>query len=422
MAPDNPHPKRIAFFGNFGAQNMGNEYTLQAMIHNVRLRMPAAELSCICSDPEDTSARHRIPAALISYRYSREFRSRSQRAKSNPVIRTLRRLFVRLPREAIDLIRAYRTLEGITMLVMPGTGMLGDFGIGPLDLHYEILRWSVLAKLRGVKLMFVSVGAGPIAHPLSRWIVKRAISLADYRSYRDTFSKAYLKDIGFDTSRDRVYPDLAFSLPQASRPARKRSGRVVGVGLMDYYGTRASPRHGEEAYLDYLNKVTAFVSWLIGRDYEVHLLIGDASYDTRCRSDLLRMLRESGVAPRAGQIVDVPLASVEDLIEEIAQTDSVVATRFHTVLLGLMLDKPVLALSYHQKIASLMDAMGLSQYCHDVDRAQAAQLMEQFGELQRNSTVIASLVSRKASECRRALDEQYEQLFGSPQRAIPGVQ
>src|SRR5260370_22031622 len=93
--------------------------------------------------------------------------------------------------------KAVATLRNVNMLVMTGTGMLGDFGIGPLGLHYQILKRSIVAKLRGARLLFVSVGAGPIAHPLSRWIVKRAISLADYRSYRDPFSKEYLARIGF---------------------------------------------------------------------------------------------------------------------------------------------------------------------------------------------------------------------------------
>jgi len=49
-----------------------------------------------------------------------------------------------------------------------------------------------------------------------------AISLADYRSYRDDFSKDYLARIGFDTRNDFVYPDLAFSLKPEVRGSRSR--------------------------------------------------------------------------------------------------------------------------------------------------------------------------------------------------------
>jgi polysaccharide pyruvyl transferase WcaK-like protein len=97
-------------------------------------------------------------------------------------------------------------------LVMTGTGNPGRLRHRPFDLHYEILKWSIVAKLRGCKLLFVSVGAGPIAHSLSRLIVKSALSLADYRSYRDDFSMTSLDSIGFKRSKDRVYSDLAFSV------------------------------------------------------------------------------------------------------------------------------------------------------------------------------------------------------------------
>jgi polysaccharide pyruvyl transferase WcaK-like protein len=409
-----PRARRVAFFGNFGTQNLGNEYTLAAILAHARRRMPDAELTCICTDPDDVAARHGVTAISMSYRYSRAFRHASQRMSEGGMVRALRRLFVRVPREVLELVRAFRALRGITTLVMTGTGMLSDVGIGPFDLHWEILKWSALAKLRGARVVFASVGAGPIASRASRWIVKRALSLADYRSYRDTWSRSYLETIGFDAAHDHVFPDLAFSLPPEVRAARSGPRRVVGVGLMDYYGTRASPRIGEEAYRAYVSKVTRFVSWLLDHGYDVRLLIGDVSYDTRSKSDVLRGLRESGAPPAEGRVVAASITSGEELVAEIVRSDLVVPMRFHTALLALMLKKPVLALSYHQKCAALMESLGLPQYSHDVDREGAEHLIEQFVELERNSGTFASFIAARAAECRRALDEQYGRIFGWP--------
>ena len=41
--------KKIALFGTFGTGNLGNECTLQAMLLNIRRRVPNAEVSCICT-------------------------------------------------------------------------------------------------------------------------------------------------------------------------------------------------------------------------------------------------------------------------------------------------------------------------------------------------------------------------------------
>ncbi|MGE5048749.1 MAG: polysaccharide pyruvyl transferase family protein [Deltaproteobacteria bacterium] len=411
-------PARIAFFGNFGTQNLGNEYTLKAILAHARRRLPDAELLCICTGPQDVAARHGVTAIPMSYRYSGSFRAAAERMSQGRVVRALRRLFVRVPRELAEVVRAFRCLRGVRMLVMTGTGMLSDVGIGPFDLHWEILKWSAVAKLRGARVTFASVGMGPIASAASRRIVRWALSLADYRSFRDAWSRSYLESLGFDASRDRVYPDLALSLPPLDTP---RSGlrpapstgarRVVGVGLMDYYGTHVSSRVGEDAYRAYVAKMTRFVSWLLERGYDVRLLIGDLCYDTRSKDDVLRGLSRCGAPTAGGRVVIARIGSVEELVQELAGTDLVVAMRFHTALLALMLERPVIALSYHQKCVSLMDSVGLPQYAHDIDRGETEQLVEQFTDLETNSDRFAPSIAGKLAECRRALDEQYAALF-----------
>jgi polysaccharide pyruvyl transferase WcaK-like protein len=297
---------------------------------------------------------------------------------------------------------------------MTGTGMLGDFGISPLGLHYEILKWSIVAKLRRCQLLFVSVGAGPIKHPLSRWIVKAALSLADYRSYRDQFSYDYLEFIGFDASRDHVYPDLAFSLLRSDASAappgcREGARRVIGLGLMEYYGQHRSPEDGERTYQRYVERVARFASWLLEQGHSVRLLVGDLAYDRRVKGDLLRLLEEAGPFDRA-RVIDEPLTSPEDLIDQLAKTDLVVATRFHNVLLALMLGRPVIALSYHEKLRSLMAEVGAAEYSVEAEELDVARLIERFERLSEDKTFTASM-NVKADQYRDALDEQYARMF-----------
>ena len=110
------------------------------------------------------------------------------------------------------------------MLIVPGTGILGEFRDRPLGMPLALFGWCLAAKLCGARIAFVSVGAGPIEHPLSRWLIKSAAAMAQYRSYRDTSSKKFMESIGFDTRNDAVYPDLAFKLPapRIAAPARHR--------------------------------------------------------------------------------------------------------------------------------------------------------------------------------------------------------
>ena len=54
--------RKVQFWGNFGTRNLGNECTLQAIIHNARKAWPDAELGCICPEPDDVRRRHGIEA------------------------------------------------------------------------------------------------------------------------------------------------------------------------------------------------------------------------------------------------------------------------------------------------------------------------------------------------------------------------
>ena len=412
-----PRPTRITLFGIFGADNLGNECTLQAMLHHARRRVPNARMHCICADPSATSVRHDVDASPISRRPSR--RTRLNRAENHPAIRLLRRAVVRGPVEIRHCVTAFRTLKTTDMLIMTGTGMIGEFGIRPFDLHYEILKWSVIAKLRGCRVLFVSVGGGALPSRLSRWLVKAALSLADYRSYRDAESKAYVDNLGVDTRRDRVYPDLAFSLPPRetlAAPAPEAERRMVAVGLMDYYGAACRQDTGEQTYRTYVDAVTRFVAWLLGQRYRVRLVIGDVRYDTRIRQDVVSSLWASGMSWDPAQLVAEPIRSVDELLAQLARSELVVATRFHNLVLALLLKKPVVSISYHPKNDSLMRAVGLAAYCQPIDRLDVDRLIAQFASLERNKAAITSALGPRLDEYRRRLDDQYTAIFGWPPR------
>ena len=404
--------QKIIFLGSFGTPNLGNECTLHAILRSARTFLPGALLECICPYPAAAAARHNIPTHQMSYRNAEGHTSSVRARHSYAVIRFLRRIFYRIPREVIECARAFRTLRGTSMLVMPGTGMLGAYGTHHFGVHYELVKWSIIAKLRGCTILFVSVGGGRLKHPLSRWLIKSALSLADYRSYRDAFSKEYLESIGFDTSGDFVYPDLAFSLPRpdSAETDDHASGRVIGIGVMDYYSKEHGGEYGERLYRQYLERVTSFVIWLLEHTYTVQLLIGDLVYDQRVRHDVLEMVKKRAVY-EDGQLISEPVFSVEQLLAQLATTDIVVASRFHNVLLALMLNKPVISISYDEKNDSLMTQFGLAEYRHSIERIDVDELVKQFITLEESTKSVKSHIKHKVEEFRRALEAQYESIF-----------
>ena len=426
MRPD-PMRQRIALFGHFGAGNLGNEATLRAMVYNLQTHLPGAEISCVCSGPERTASEYNIFAVPIRTPFPiRQLSSGSSTEDEPPrssdravhaeteaprslkalaKLRTPLRICARPLLEAFRWFNAIAALKRNTSLIMTGTGMLGDY-----SLHYEIFRWAVVAKLCRRKLLFVSVGAGPIRQPLSRWFVKAALKLADYRSYRDSSSKDYLESIGLDVKNDPVYPDLAFSLPRAVVPADRR-GVVIGVGLVDYYGAGSSA-HDRSAYRDYIGCLVSFVDALLRRSYSVRILIGDFVWDQGVRQDLRRALEEREVTYEDDKIIDAPAFSLDELIVQLSSVDIVVSSRFHNLVLALMLEKPVFAISYHhEKFQPLMAGVGLSEFCYDIDHIDVDELIGKVIRLHKNAPAIGVQTARQTQSYRVALDEQYERML-----------
>ena len=399
--------RKIAFFGHFDSTNFGNESTLQAILYHLRRFQPDAEVTCICTGPEATVATHHIEAVPLAETFVKSWVPR------NPVSRVLRKVCIGLPSEPYRWIKRFTRLRHTDMLIIPGTGLLTDayglFGWGP----YDLLKWSLIAKVCRCKLLFVSIGAGPIYGILGRCFVRAILSLADFRSYRDNSTMQYLKGIGFHADSDRVYPDLAFSLPERAiphRPTKKNRRSVVGLGVMAYAGKYSVARPSDIIYSEYLENLATMVGWLLAREYDVRLLSGDVG-DVHARQEFGDLLRERLSVCDEGRIIDEPICSVEDLLSQIVATDIVVATRFHNVLLALLCNKPTISISFHHKCDSLMNAMGLSEYCLDINNLKADRLIGKFCDLETNANKIKPLIGERVRKFREALDEQYKLIF-----------
>jgi polysaccharide pyruvyl transferase WcaK-like protein len=399
--------KAISFFGGFGLGNFGNEITLQAILYHLRRRFPNVEVNCICTHPKVTAANHNIKTLPLTRTIVSVWRPH------NRVARVLRSFFIGIPSETYRWLEALMTLKHTDILIIPGTGLLTDAygltGWGP----YNTFKWSLMAKIRCCQLFFVSVGAGPLHSRIGRCLVKSALALADFRSYRDNETKRYLRSIGAGRATDRVYPDLAFSIVDEISPRLANLNRrrpVVGIGLMLYHGRLSSDEERESTYKTYLEQLVVLVKWLLARGYDIRLLIGELS-DKSVTAEFKALLKNRLEVYDEERIIDEPASSVQDLLAQLSETDAVVATRFHNILLALSLNKPAICISFHQKCTSLMQDMGLQEYCQDIKQLNAEKLIEQFCKLEKNAGSLRQMIRAKVTDCRKALDEQYSLIF-----------
>ena len=389
-------PKKIGLFGLFGSGNLGNDGSLEVMLDFLRTTLPDAELFCICSGPGKVQKEFHLRAIRIG-----------GEAATNPLLRALE--MFPPARKLLQGLHAFRATRGVDALIMPGTGILDDFGEPFWGAPTSLLGWCLAARLRGAKVAFVCVGAGPINHPISRWLMKSAARLAHYRSYRDALSKDFMEGIGLDTRSDAVYPDIAFKLPSPGvMPAvSTASGSLtVGLGLMTYFGWRGDAQRGATIYDDYLRKITRFALWLLDSGHRVRILMGQ-DCDQKAIDDLMGAIAvERPGCPRE-RIVAEPANSLHDLMRQIAETQVVVATRYHNVVCALKLNKPVVSIGYAKKNDVLLADMGLGDFCQHVERFDVDLLIEQFTRLVSSPSVYEGrLRATNAGYTRRLADQE----------------
>lgn len=406
MHMTNEKPTKISLFGHFGSTNPGNEATLLAVVSRLRLLFPDCELCCICTSPGNVIDALDIDAVRHTVRTARIW------DRGAPLSERVRLALPGLRDEALEYVRAWRALEGVDLLIVPGTGLLTDAwglsGWGP----YGLLKWSLMARLRSSRVVFLSVGAGPVHTRIARVLIKSALSLANYRSYRDLPSREVVECLGLRRTADRIYPDLVFGLSPASppAPAAREQRTVVGLGLMEYAPNYSAPGPAGDIYGRYIDALAAFAGWLLEQGYEIKLLLGDA--DPLVIGDFRAALRERLGLYDEERVTAPPVGSVRDLLAQLGAVDVVVATRFHNVLMSLLLGKPSIAISFHHKVSSLMSEMGMAEYCHDIDRMNPDVLVEQFEALVRNVDELRDSITRRVTANRLALEEQYRLVFG----------
>jgi polysaccharide pyruvyl transferase WcaK-like protein len=411
-----------------GVGSLGDEAIQQAMIQNIVKYCSDVEIYGFTCDPEDTQQRHGIKTFPINRVCGRDSWWLGDRPTSltkklfetfnkfeflpNRILRKLGRISFGILLEILASIRAYRNLKGLDILIVSGGGQLDDDYLGVWYEPYILFFWGILAKLRNVKFAIVSVGVGNINASLSRFFIKTGLSLAFYRSYRDDKSKKYLENVLRFRKDDPIYPDLAHSLhlDRYHNLLTQNSPQTIAINPLYFIPGYWSGKDSS-VYNDYLNKLACFMAWLIQNEYNIKMFSSCVGESSAIIEDLKIILRNNGIEFSEDRIINTSILTVDDLMSQMAMASMVVASRLHSVLLATLLNKPVIALSYHFKVDMLMKEMGQTEYCLRIDRFNVEELKEKFISLKANREAIETQLKQQTQRCRDTLDEQYKYLF-----------
>ncbi len=444
--------RRIGLISPYAGGNIGNTTLISALIANIHKRIAGVEILGITLSPSETRLRLGIegyPLAGFSRPYytlcqpgissggqpeSVKVRRAKEWSKQIPVLR----IFVKVMRycylkllslfhmcsrpirngyaELSHFAAAGRMVRSLDRIIVAGGGPLDESWGGPWGHPWSLLKWSVLSRANGVPFMFVSVGKSILKHPLSRLFVRVALRLAEYRSYRDNYSKSEVLAL-IRAHDDPVYPDLAFSY----RPPAVRSlagdglqdGRlVVGVSPIAYCDPRVWPQKDGRLYAAYIGQLAEMVHWLTKEGHRVLFFTTD-SPDTTAVNDVKSALSNAGID--TGKIQSLPGTdeqTPDSLLQGIAGAHLIIASRLHGVILSHFNHIPVLAVSFDPKVDAHMNDIGQGEYCLSIEFVQCDKLIERFTALKAARQREHARLLAATARYRSLLDEQYEQILG----------
>lgn len=442
--------KKIGIFGHVGTQNLGDEIIIASVIQNIRNRYPDAEIRAFTFNPEDTRARHGVPAYPIRRTNGSSARSASApgtaaaqgayttKAPSQGSLKTALQkipfLFGALKAlqgfassvcagfaEIAFLGQSYKNLRGTDLLIIAGSGQLTDHSGGAWAYPYTFFKWTLIARLLGTKIAFVSIGTSWIDSRLSKFFLKSALSRADYRSCRDESSANEVAKLGI-AGETPVVPDLAYSLRlpvNDSLASAAGARKTVGINPIPFFHETMWHKANKRIYEQYVETQAAFGAWLIARGYDVRYFPTQLRADPPAISAILDALRRQHPEISGNLVVDPPLRTGDDLIAAMRRVDIIVAARFHGVLVSHLLQKPVLAVSYHQKTSDLQARMVQQGCTLDIDDCNLEGLQKCFIFLESHFDSIPHDFEQRVPPCRSALAQQYDRVLALLDRPHP---
>lgn len=431
-----PEAARIAVLGTFGNANLGDDSLLAAFLRWTRDNAPATEVIALASRPEHVTQLFDIAAldydgrparprcALLgesgstvdgAVRAARK-RSRTLRGLKSTLKGALPRLWPALhsvrhvvaaslhavasfPRQ----LRVARSLDGFLVL---GGGQIFDHWGGPTGHPLTVFLWVLACRIASVPIAVLSLGGRPLHHRASRWLWRRALEAADYVSFRDPDTIELMGGYEYSGKVARA-PDLAFGLRVHGR-LPQRVPRVIGVSPMAYRRPGIDPEASDLHYWDYVGTLATLCERLHEAGYEVVMFPSQTRSDTIAIDDVLSRLH-----PTTRRNIGVrEVTGVDDLLDCIATTDAMVATRFHGVLLSLVSARPVVSISYQpRKNDRLLEPFGLGQFALAAEGLKVDTLWYAVRQLLEHYDAVREAVVTTLPVLRDAVDEQYRRVF-----------
>ena len=168
-------------------------------------------------------------------------------------------------------------------------------------------------------------------------------------SFRDKHSIELFGDL----SKSLVAPDIVFSLDKHEYICSKKKNTVM-ISIMDLNYLEYSNRC--EYASVYIKLMTETIKELLLKDFNVTILgMCEKENDSVIAQEIANELSDDRI-----RVLSYPHDCINSIISEIACSEYLISTRFHSFVLGVLFGCKVLPISYNFKIANTINDIGFT--------------------------------------------------------------
>lgn len=309
--------EEVLIYGWFGHENLGDELILKSIIDLIKQSKKDIKINVMGSKPKNIE-RYHSELNIVSTYVDINIKSIMRTLKYNPF-------------------KVIRNLLLSDYLVIGSGGALSDWNPASTKTLFFLINF--FAKVRKKPIIMLGVGAGPIIKEESKIKFKQVLEQVDYITLRDNESYQLLKSIGLKNvhlTNDVVYElkeDLS-KISMKNNLERNNIGIVIAPLLLN----------SEEKKLNYKNEIIKYIKKVKELGGNPTLIPFQYEYDI----NLLDEIKESVEI----EICTIGKDNMWKIIDEFKKQDIIVGMRFHSVVLSIILNIPVIPIIYHEKVYS----------------------------------------------------------------------
>lgn len=315
---------KILISGYYGFNNIGDESILQAVVSNLREKIPEVEITVLSQHPESTAEKYQV-----------------------------------LSVDRKSFFGVIKAIKKCDLLVSGGGSLLQDVTSKKSIIYYLMIMW--ITKLMRKEFFIYSQGIGPINSNLNRKLTASTLKKASGIVVRDQTSKELLVEIGIDEVDIVITADPVLGIEPAPLELGQEILRKEGF-------TRANAKH----LIGFAIKENRLDSQFVGEleesikqlteDNEAQVVLIPFHYkeDLAVIEELQRRLGDRVFAVKNKYLTN-------EMMSIIGNMDLLVGVRLHSLIHAAIMGVRMIGISYDPKINAFLSSIGLKALSTTID-------------------------------------------------------